>query len=42
MGQGCSRRQTQALLTYARTLGHRGERLPKKVAALWNVVEKVL
>ena len=41
MGQGCSRRQSQALLTYARTLGPKGEELPTQLYQLWNAVSKV-
>ena len=40
MGQGCSRRQSQALLTYARTLGPEGEELPTQYYQLWNAVAK--
>ena len=41
MGQGCSRRQVQAMLTYSRTLGHRGQRLPPGYDALWKTVNEV-
>ena len=41
MGQGCSRRQSQALLTYARTLGPEGEDLPTQYYQLWDAVAEV-
>ena len=40
-GNGCSRRQVQALLGYARTLGGRANSLPTSYYNLWNGVEEV-
>ena len=40
-GEGCSRRQVEALLAHAHSLGGRGDLLPKGYKKLWNCVEKV-
>ena len=40
-GEGCSRRQVEGLLAFARTLGVRGEMLPRGYKQLWDCVEKV-
>ena len=40
-GEGCSRRQVEALLAHAHSLGGRGDLLPKGYKKLWDCVEKV-
>ena len=40
-GEGCSRRQVEGWLAFARTLGVRGKMLPRGYKQLWDCVEKV-